>query len=46
VLAEEKWELDEKFQQKLEDPSKYRKEKVDRVPLYYFIPVEITEKEF
>jgi hypothetical protein len=29
----------------LEDP-KYRKKKVDRVPLYYFISVEITEEEF
>jgi hypothetical protein len=46
VLAEEKWKLDEKFQQKLEDLSKYRKEKVDGVLLYYFISVEITEEKF
>jgi hypothetical protein len=36
VLAEEKWELNEEFQQKLEDPSKYRKKKVDGVSLFYF----------
>jgi hypothetical protein len=30
----------------LEDISKYRKEKVDRVSLYYFISVEITKEEF
>jgi hypothetical protein len=29
VLAEERWELDEEFQQKLEDLSKYKKKKVD-----------------
>jgi hypothetical protein len=28
VLAKEKWELNEEIQQKLEDLSKYRKEKV------------------
>jgi hypothetical protein len=46
VLAEERWELNEEFQQKLEDLSKYRKKKVDEVPLYYFIPVEIMKEKF
>jgi hypothetical protein len=46
MLAEERWELDEKFQQKLEDLSKYRKKEVDGVLLYYFISFEIIEEKF
>jgi hypothetical protein len=46
VLAEEKWELNEKFQQKLEDLSKYRKKKIDEISLYNSISVEITEEKF
>jgi hypothetical protein len=46
VLAEEKWKLNEEFQQKLEDFSKYWKEKVDGVSLYYLVPIEITKEKF
>jgi hypothetical protein len=30
----------------LEDFSKYRKKKVDRIPLYYLISIEIIEEKF